>query len=290
MQKQEPNRPMINQEQSCWLRFTFLSEGPKPGNSIKSGVWIAVLFWSINVVGAFAQADKLQVPAVPRSFPVRAAIKLVDLATQKPVPFASIRILGTKRGLVADSNGFFTIVLTQKDTLRISSLGYHDMYYIKDPSRQTSYYEVVPMKSKIFELDAVQIMARRNKDLSHPMVRWEYKAKFQPKLWLFHTPTGEPPEAPTLMSPISYLYDRFSRRGKDARKLRDMVAERARKKRNSLRYNPVKVQEWTGLQDNEIDEFMRFCPMPDGFLDSASDFEIIERTFRCLEDFDNREE
>lgn len=237
-----------------------------------------------------AQTDKVSVPIVPREFPVRVAIKLVDMATQKPVPYASVRILGTKKGLVTDSNGFFTLVITQRDTLRISSLGYHDLYYVKDPSRQTSFYEVVQMKSKIFELSAIQIMAKRNKDLSNPMLRWEYKAKFQPKIWLFHTPTGEEPEAPTLMSPISFLYDRYSRRGKAARKLKDMVAERARKKRNAVRYNAAKVQGWTGLQDDEIDEFMRFCPMPDGFLEEASELEIIDRTFQCLEDFDNREE
>jgi len=239
---------------------------------------------------AFGQKDALALPQAPKEFPVRIAIKLVDLATQKPVPYASVRILGTRKGLIADSNGFFTMVISQKDTLRITSLGYHDLFYIKDPARQTSFFEVVYMRSKIFELSAVQIMARRNKDMNNPMLRWEYKAKFQPKVWLFYTPTGEPPEAPTMMSPVSYLYDRFSRRGKDARKLRDMVAERVKKKRNSFRYNAEKVQGWTGLQDDEIAEFMKFCPMLDGFLEEASEYEIIERTFRCLEEFDNREE
>ena len=212
------------------------------------------------------------------------------MANQKPVPFASVRILGTQKGLMADSNGFFSIVISLKDTLKISSLGYHDLYYIKNTDKQTSYYDIVPMRSKIFELNAVQIVGKRSKDLNNPFLRWEYKAKFQPKVWLFHQPTGEPPESPTLMSPISYLYDRYSRRGKAARKLRDMVAERARKKRNASHYNAYKVQQWTGLGDEEIEEFMRFCPMPDWFLDEASEYQIIEKTFRCLEDFDNREE
>jgi len=237
-----------------------------------------------------AQPDKLLLPNVPKEFPVRVAIKLVDMTSGRPIPYAAVRILGTKRGLTADSNGFFSLVLVQKDTLRISSLGYKDVFFVKDPSRQTSYYEVVPMRSKIFELDAVQIMARRSQDLNNPMLRWEYKAKFQPKIWLFHTPTGEPPEAPTLMSPISYLYNRYSRRGKAARKLQDMVAERARKKRVALKYNPLKVQKWTGLLDDEINEFMKFCPMPDAFVEESSELEIIEKTFRCLEDFDSREE
>jgi len=223
-------------------------------------------------------------------FPVRVAIKLVDLATSKPVPYASARILNTTKGTMADSNGFFTMVISQKDTLRISSLGYHDLYYVKDPYKQTSYYVTLGMRSRIFELDAVEIVSGRKRDLNNPMLRWEYKARFLPKVWLFYEPTGEPPPQADLMSPISYLYDRFSRRGKANRKLRDMVAERARKKRNAVKYNAAKVQKWTGLGDEEIAEFMNFCPMPDAFVDESTEYQIIEKVFRCLEDFDNREE
>ena len=235
-------------------------------------------------------AQKVAEVGKPAEFPVRVAVKLPDLATGKPVPYASVRWLHSKKGLVADSNGFFSAVLVQSDTLKISSLGYYDMLFVKDPGRPTSYYVTVALKSKIYELDAVQIMARRSKDLNNPFLRWEYKARFMPKVWMFYTPDGSPPEAPSVMSPISFLYDKYSRRGKAARKLRDMVAERARKKQNALRYNAAKVQQWTGLEDSEIEEFMRFCPMPDAFLETAGEYEIIEKTFRCLEDFDNREE
>lgn len=249
--------------------------------------WLSGLVFLICFLG---WEQVLAQPAEPpKAFPVRVAIRLVDMVTQKPVPYAAVRILGTNKGVTADSNGFFTLVITQKDTLKISSLGYYEVLYVKNPQKQTSYYETLPMKSKIFELGSVTIEAKREIDLNHPMLRWEYKQKFMPKLWLFHTPTGEPPPAPDISSPISFLYDRYSRRGKANRKLMDMVAERARKKRLAVKYNAAKVQRWTGLQDDEIDDFMRFCPMPDLFLEQASELEIIEKTYRCLEDFDNRE-
>lgn len=254
---------------------------PKPD---RIGAWIFLLAFFLNSGKMWAQPIE-----TPKTFPVRVAIRLVDMVTQKPVPYAAVRILGTNKGVTADSNGFFSLVLTQRDTLKISSLGYYEVLYVKNPQKQTSYYEMVPMKSKIFELGSVTIEAKREIDLNHPMLRWEYKQKFMPKLWLFHTPTGEPPPAPDISSPISFLYDRYSRRGKANRKLMDMVAERARKKRLSVKYNAAKVQRWTGLQDDEIDDFMRFCPMPDLFLEEASELEIIEKTYRCLEDFDNRE-
>jgi len=265
-------------------KFRIISTNNEPIFNRKVLLFIAFILGILQF--GFAQVEVVE----PKIFPIRIAIRLVDIGTQKPVPYASVRLLGTKKGLVADSNGFFSLVISQRDTLKISSLGFHDFYFVKDPMRQTNYYQVIQLRSKIFELNAVQIVGKRTIDLDNPMLRWEYKAKFLPKIWLFYTPTGEAPEAPSLMSPVSYLYDRFSRRGKDARKLRDMVAERARKKQNSLRYNAEKVQKWTGLEDSEIEEFMRFCPMPQVFLDTATEYEIIEKTFRCLEDFDNREE
>lgn len=236
------------------------------------------------------QIAPLIIPTPIKTFPVRIAARLIDMGTGKPVPYASIRYLGTKKGLVADSNGYFTCVITQSDTLKISSLGYYDVLYVKDPARQTSYYLEIPLRSKIYELNAVEIMAQRSKNMDNPFLRWEYKAKFQPKVWLFYTPGSEPTDEISLMSPISFLYDKYSRRGKAARKLRDMVAERARKKQNAKRYNAQKVSDWTGLKDEELEEFMRFCPMPDAFLETASEYEIIAKTFRCLEDFDNRED
>ena len=258
-------------------------------SAIRQNGWFLIFILVFLILKSPVSYGQLDVNS-GKEFPVRIAVRLIDMGTQKPIPYASIRILGTKRGVVADSNGFFTLVISQKDTLKISSLGFHDFYFVKDPSRQTSYFQVIQLRSKIFELNAVQITGKRTLDLENPMLRWEYKAKFLPKLWLFYTPTGGPPEAPTVMSPISFLYDKYSRRGKAARKLRDMVAERARRKFNSYRYNANKVQQWTGLLDDEIEEFMRFCPMPQAFLDEASEYEIIEKTFRCLEDFDNRQE
>lgn len=191
---------------------------------------------------------------------------------------------------MADSNGFFTCVVVQSDTLKISSLGYYDVLFTKDPSRQTSYFVEIYLRSKIFELKAVQVLGQRNKDRDNPFLRWEYRAKFQPKVWLFYTPGSLPPDEISLMSPISFLYDKYSRRGKAARKLRDMVADRARKKALAKRYNAEKVKEWTGLEDAELEEFMLFCPMPEAFLEEATEYDIIAKTFRCLVDFDNRDE
>lgn len=262
---------------------------PDPGKTAIFYLLISFLLLGIPDF-AFSQIGPVLVPAPVKAFPVRVAVRLVDIGNGKPVPFASIRFLGTKKGVVADSNGFFTCVMVQADTLKISSLGYYDMLFTKDPARQTSYFTEIPMRSKIFELKAVEILARRSKDMNNPFLRWEYKAKFQPKLWLFYTPGSEPQDEISIMSPISFLYDKYSRRGKAARKLKDMVAERARKKALSYRYNARKVKEWTGLEDDELEEFMRFCPMPDAFLEEATEYDIISKTFRCLEDFDNREE
>lgn len=245
-------------------------------------------FQSSNL--AFGQIGPTIVATPVPTFPVRIAARLIDIGNGKPVPYASIQFKNTKKGLVADSNGFFTCVMVQSDTLKISSLGYYDLLYVKDPNRQTNYFIEIPMRSKIFELKAVEILAKRNPNRENPFLRWEYKAKFQPKVWLFYTPGSEPAEEPSFLSPITYLYNQYSRRGKAARKLRDMVADRARKKVLSVKYNAQKVSAWTGLVDEELEEFMQYCPMPEAFLESATEFEIISKTFRCLEDFDNREE
>jgi hypothetical protein len=259
-------------------------------SSIIQSAWNSSVFLMLLVTCFFPFGhSKLTAQDAPKEFPVRVAFRLSDAGSGKPVPYASVRLMGTRKGIAADSNGFFSMVISQKDTLKISSIGYYDVIYTKRPEKHTSYFESIAMRSRIFELSPVQITAKRTLNLDNPFLRWEYRAKFQPKVWLFYEPDGSPPPSPGLNSPISFLYDRLSRRGREARKIRDMVAERARRKWYASRYNAAKVREWTGIGEEEIAEFMKFCPMPDAFLDEAGDYDIIERTFRCLEEFDQRE-
>ena len=50
--------------------------------------------------------------------------KVIDSETGEPVPFASIGVMGTSKGTSSNSNGEFSILITDQATLEVTSLGY----------------------------------------------------------------------------------------------------------------------------------------------------------------------
>ncbi len=220
----------------------------------------------------------------PAEFPVRVAIHMIDELTGKSVPYASIYNFKTQKGLSADSNGFFTTVISAKDTLRITCIGYYEKLYVKEPYRTNNYYAVVAMKSKLLELAPVTIFAPGFERVSTILVKPEYLRKDEPRLWLFSEPGGDPAK-PTIMNPISYIYDLYSRQGRDRRKIRDIMMEKEFRERLNRKYSPALVNRYTGLDEDELEAFMRFCSMPELFILQATEYEIAERIFNCFENF-----
>ncbi|MFN7791423.1 MAG: carboxypeptidase-like regulatory domain-containing protein, partial [Cyclobacteriaceae bacterium] len=52
---------------------------------------------------------------------------IVDKETKKPVPFASIGIIGTSKGTSSNLNGQFSISINETDSIRITCVGYESL-------------------------------------------------------------------------------------------------------------------------------------------------------------------
>jgi len=87
--------------------------------------------------------------------------RLVDNETGEPVPFATIRIMGSMLGVVSNSNGDFQIpgrIGGRRDTLQISCIG-----YATRTVSTSSFHEgvnILKLSQAVTQLDAVTISAR----------------------------------------------------------------------------------------------------------------------------------
>lgn len=82
-------------------------------------------------------------------------------------------------------------------------------------------------------------------------------------------------------SPFTLLYEAFSKQAKARRRAAVMRQEERRRQLAEMRYNRLMVSQNTGLNGDELDRFMRFCPVPDEFVLRASEYELIERVKEC---------
>ncbi len=66
----------------------------------------------------------------------------------KAVPYASIWIKNTRRGTISDYYGFFNITARELDTLRFSSVGFDEVYYVIPDTLSRSRYSVVQVMTR----------------------------------------------------------------------------------------------------------------------------------------------
>lgn len=74
---------------------------------------------------------------------------LTDIDSEpKPLPFAEISIIGTGRGVYADSKGFFSMAVQKNDTLVFNYLGFKPIFYIVPDSLGKSHYTIFQIMTR----------------------------------------------------------------------------------------------------------------------------------------------
>ncbi len=66
----------------------------------------------------------------------------------KPLPYASVWVKNTRRGTTTDYYGFFSLPVFENDTLRFSSVGYGEEYYVVPDTLSRSRYSAVQMMTR----------------------------------------------------------------------------------------------------------------------------------------------
>lgn len=66
----------------------------------------------------------------------------------KPLPYANIWIKNTRRGTISDFYGFFYITLRENDTIRFSSVGFDEVFYIVPDTLTGNRYSVVQVMTR----------------------------------------------------------------------------------------------------------------------------------------------
>jgi len=65
-----------------------------------------------------------------------------------PIPFTNIWIRNTRRGTISDFNGFFTITLRERDTLKITAVGFRDVVYVVPDTLSSSRYSTIQLMTR----------------------------------------------------------------------------------------------------------------------------------------------
>ena len=202
--------------------------------------WLLLLATGLAAPAAWAQAGS-PAPVVRVSGTVSAA------ESRRPVPGATVQVRRTRLGLAADEQGAFFITALAADTIVFRAVGYKPHLLVLGGTSLTQLVVQIKLVRDSVQLGEVRVTADRpdraliNRALRNmkrptpPVVTIPKRAP-KPKPLFAVDSTAPRPEAPSISeSNVDWLYDQFSRQGKERRKVEQLkardAAEAAAKKR-----------------------------------------------------------
>lgn len=92
-----------------------------------------------------------------------------------------------------------------------------------------------------------------------------------------------------LGSPITYLYDRFSKSGRERREYAMLLARDKQRKENGKKFDDFVVSTLTSFKDEELARFKAFCSFHPSFIDMIDDLTLYFEILRCRTEFIEKE-
>ena len=210
--------------------------------------------------------------------------------TGEPIPYVTITNVTENKGAASDSEGFFFIRFNKQDTLELSAVGFdsHKLYF-GDTAIANNYDLTIQLSEKTYQLENVTVIAYKDEvafKKAFLALGKEDLPQETPKIVIPGSYDGPKIEKrPSATSPISFIYDRFSRRARYEREAKEAEQAYEYQKKLSKKYNRDLVGKITGLKNEDLDEFMMFCRLEDEFIESSSEYDIILAVNRCYHDF-----
>ena len=197
--------------------------------------------WLIGGLLAIGQRAEAQAVGPPARLRISGTVR--DAASQRPLPGATVRVQRTRQGMAADAQGHFLLMARPTDTLLVRALGYKPQLL-----RATATALQVRLQPDSVRLGEVKVTAdgadrtsinRALRNLRRPPVV-QPKVAVRPKLTpLFPVDSTPPPPPPFGGTPIDWVYKKFSREGKERRKMQAIKVADAKEKahQRQLKYN-----------------------------------------------------
>jgi hypothetical protein len=195
---------------------------------------------------------------------------------------------------ISDQNGKFNLIAEIGDTLIVSNINFNTKLFIVNNTE----YLKIGLNPATIQLDEVRVS-------NLPETESEFKKKlvnmgmqddntFVPYGMKANKPQGKIPKnydpsytgslGYAINKPFSFIVKKLSKSHKSKLKYYQIVANQGNTIGNNKKYNPVIVEELTGLKGDELINFIEFLDLDPAFVKRSSDYEIAER---ILSEFDH---
>lgn len=219
--------------------------------------------------------------------------KVISAKDSVDIKFATIVDKQTKQSALCDKNGSFNISVYSGDTIIFLALGFQSRVYNAESLLKIKPDLVISLIPQVYEIDTVEIAPYKTYDeLKQAIINLNLPVEKKLDLNIEPLPADKPYRLEngqavySLGSPITALYNQFSKRGKELRMYQELVAKKEIENKVAKKYNKELVSRLTGITDEkEIQRFMAFCNLSNDFVLSNTDYAIYKAIDICFEEY-----
>jgi hypothetical protein len=178
--------------------------------------------------------------------PVRVSGSVAEARSRLPIPGATVQVQRTRRGVVTSTTGEFSIDALPTDTVLFRALGFKTQRMALGGTGLSQMVVRIHLVRDSVQLGNVQVTADRPdraiinralRNIKRPKPPVVSGVKRPPKPKPLFAVDSTAPKAPvsTIANPVSFIYDQFSREGKQRRKMEEIEAEQKAEKARKAR-------------------------------------------------------
>lgn len=205
--------------------------------------------------------------------------KVLDPETLRGVDRASVQNQATKHIVKTNKNGLFSILVGQGDSLIVTSLT-HGRNGIEWDGLTEEPIIYSRKLLKAVELPEVVIKTKKDEQLEREIREILEEPQRSLKL------SGER-ALEIVRSPISLLYEAFSRRAKSDRKVLVLMQQDHRRKLAQYRLSMIAGRA-TNYRGEALERFMYFCNFKEDFLLTSTEYELTHEILDAQKEYKER--
>ncbi len=214
--------------------------------------------------------------------------QLISEETQKPVPYATIINIAKNKVTLSDTLGFFHITILEKETLRVSAIGYKTKFVnFRELNPNDINVYIIKLKKQVYEMANINIYQARWNDFVYEFKQIKTETNTTQnriQAWFY---TLVSPEELALITagnsgigiPVTFK----SHREKQLQKLNELKQKARKSDIIYKKYNPEIVKKITKLEGKELDLFIKWCNFNTEFLYYANEYDILNAISKRFE-------
>ena len=173
--------------------------------------------------------------------------------------------LRTSQGAFGRADGYFKVDILKTDTFLVASTGYeYKRLCFADTAYKPNYYIRVPIIKLNVTLKEVNIFSPR-----------DLQSIYTDKQKLgYNKKDFEISGINALSSPITFLYQEFNALERLKRHNAERINNEKRKELLRQLFSNYVAHDIINLDDNEFDDFINFCNVPENYLKTASQYDF----------------